>query len=94
MKVTIDTQHDSYEDIHKVYQILANILQRKQNNVSDYGSQPSESADTTNLMSMFDTPSSSADKNIPEKAPDFSSFLNLTKETAAKKEDKMEIEYY
>lgn len=93
MKVTIDTQHDSYEDIHKVYQILANILQRKQNNVSDYNSSSPEPADTTNLMSMFDTPGYSSEKNVPEKAPDFSSFLNLAKSTE-KKEEKAEIEYY
>ena len=97
MKVTIDTQHDSYEDIHKVYQILANILQRKGNNVPAFSeSTPETPIDTTNLMNMFDAPSSSPsfEKNIPEKAPDFSSFLNLTKESIAKKEDKAEIEYY
>ncbi len=94
MKVTIDTQHDSYDDIHKVYQILANILQRKGNNVSSFSeTAPETPLDTTNLMSMFDTPSSAADKNIPEKAPDFSSFLNLTKPTK-KKEEQAEIEYY
>ena len=95
MKVTIDTQHDSYEDIHKVYQILANILQRKGNNVPAFSeSTPETPIDTTNLMNMFDSPSPSSEKNIPEKAPDFSSFLNLTKETSAKKEEKVEIEYY
>ena len=99
MKVTIDTQHDSYEDIHKVYQILANILQRKGNNVpTEYEhvqDTPSETpVDTTNLMNMFDAPASSSEKNIPEKAPDFSSFLNLTKETSLRKEEKAEIEYY
>lgn len=93
MKVTIDTQQDSYEDIHKVYQILANILQRKGNNASDYNSSAPEPADTTNLMSMFDSPGPSPEKNNPEKAPDFSSFLNLTKPTE-KKEEKAEIEYY
>lgn len=98
MKVTIDTQQDSYEDIHKVYQILANILQRKGNNISNLSSiheSASETpVDTTNLMNMFDSPTSSSDKNIPEKAPDFSSFLNLAKETSTKKEERAEIEYY
>lgn len=97
MKVTIDTQQDSYEDIHKVYQILANILQRKGNNIAGFPENtPEAPVDTTNLMNMFDAPSSSSslEKSIPEKAPDFSSFLNLTKETTAKKEEKMEIEYY
>lgn len=93
MKVTIDTQQDSYEDIRKVYSILAHILENKTNIPANYEN-TKESTDTTNLMSMFDTPNSAADKNIPEKAPDFSSFLNLTKETSAKKEEKAEIEYY
>lgn len=93
MKVTIDTQHDSYEDIQKVYQILANILQGKGNNAAAFSeTTPEAPVDTTNLMNMFDAPSS--EKNVPEKAPDFSSFLNLTKETSAKKDEKMEIEYY
>ena len=102
MKVTIDTQHDSYEDIHKVYRILANILQRKGNNVSNLSAMDETASetpvDTSNLMSMFDSPSSSSstssERNIPEKAPDFSSFLNLTKESSAKKEERAEIEYY
>ena|SRR3989344_202395 len=103
MKVTIDTQHDSYEDIHKVYQILANILQRKGNNVSNSSTSHETVAeapfDTTNLMDMFDSPSSSssaasAEKNVPDTAPNFNSFLNLTKDTSTKKEDRAEIEYY
>ena len=87
MKVTIDTKEDSYEDIHKVLQILTNILQHRGTEIKS-----NESTDTTNLMTMFDAPSS--EKNIPEKAPDFSSFLNLTKETSTKKEERAEIEYY
>lgn len=100
MKVTIDTQQDSYDDIHKVYQILANILQRKGNTVSHFTQTaeiaPETPVDTTNLMNMFDTPgsSSSSEKNVPEKAPDFSSFLNLAKDSSTRKEDKAEIEYY
>ena len=93
MKVTIDTQHDSYDDIQKVYSILAGILQRKQNNISSNDERPAENVDTSNLMSMFDTSSSTADKNISDKAPDFSSFLNLTK-PVEKKEEQAEIEYY
>lgn len=95
MKVTIDTQQDSYDDIHKVYQILANILQRKRNNVSAFSETTAEAPiDTSNLMNMFDSPSSTSEKNISEKAPNFSSFLNLTKENQVRKEEKAEIEYY
>ncbi len=101
MKVTIDTQHDSYDDIHKVYQILANILQSKGNNAPPLSSMPESASetpvDTTNLMNMFDSPGSSSasfEKSIPDTAPNFNSFLNLTKETGTKKEEKAEIEYY
>ncbi len=89
MKVTIDTKEDSYEDIHKILQILTHILQQRGAEIKS-----TEPADTTNLMSMFDSTGSASDKNIPEKAPDFSSFLNLTKETTPKKEERAEIEYY
>ncbi len=91
MKVTIDTQHDSVEDIHKVYQILADILQRKNSDKNSEAPPTAAPVDTSNLMSMFDT--SEPSKSVPEKAPDFSSFLNLTKQTE-KKEEKFEIEYY
>jgi len=89
MKVTIDTKEDGYEDIHKILQILTHILQQRGTEIKN-----NEPTDTTNLMSMFDSSGSSSEKNIPEKAPDFSSFLNLTKETSTKKEEMAEIEYY
>ena len=88
MKVTIDTKEDKIEDIHKVLTILTHILQNK--TLSDSSSTPT---DTSNMMSMFGDDSSS---NQPDKAPDFSSFLNLTKN--AKPEEKREstpkIEYF
>jgi len=90
MKVTIDTKEDSYDDIHKILQILAHILQQRGAEVKS-----KEPADTANLMSMFDSPGSSSDKEVPDKAPDFSSFLNLANQApAAKKEENPEIEYY
>lgn len=48
MKITIDTQVDTYEDVQKVVHILTQILERKGETVSR-----GESVDTTNLMGMF-----------------------------------------
>jgi len=90
MKIMIDTQHDTYEDIQKVLHILTGIIQRKEGssnsnyNQSSSYNQSSGTTDTSNMMSMFDsTPSGS--KEIPDTPPDFSSFLNLTNGT--KKEE-------
>ena len=88
MKIMIDTQHDTYEDIQKVLHILTGIIQRKEGsdsyNQSRNYNQSSSTTDTSNMMSMFDsTPSGS--KEIPDTPPDFSSFLNLTNGT--KKEE-------
>lgn len=76
MKITIDTTVDSHEDIQKVLQILHHVVQKKE--TSSYN-EPTQ--DTTNMMSMFSTEEK---KEIPDTAPDFSSFLNLNE----KKEDK------
>ena len=75
MKITIDTKEDSFEDIKKVLNILTSILERK-----DLSAPP---VDTTDLMTMF----SNSDQPKEDKAPDFSSFLNL----ANKKEEKKDI---
>ncbi len=78
MKLTIDTQTDTYEDIKKVLHILTNIIEKN----GSGSSTPTSSTDTTNMMSMFSDDSSvpsAAQKEIPDTAPDFSSFLNLTK---------------
>ncbi len=87
MKLTIDTQVDTHEDIRKVLQILTSILEKKD-------SVPLQTTDTTNLMSMF----SDEQKGTMEtkgNPPDFSSFLNLT---SPKKEDRdngeQKIEFY
>jgi len=89
MKLTIDTQVDTHEDIRKVLQILTSILDKK-----DPLASSAASADTTNLMSMFDD-SQKGTLETNGNPPDFSSFLNLT---SSKKEDKdddeAQIEYY
>ncbi|MEK6853431.1 MAG: hypothetical protein AABX64_01990 [Nanoarchaeota archaeon] len=84
MKLTIDTQVDTHEDIRKVLQILTSILEKKDSSASP-------AADTTNLMGMF----SDEQKGTVEtkgNAPDFSSFLNLTQKS--EKKDKPQLEYY
>jgi len=90
MKVTIDTKEDKIEDIHKVLTILTHILQNK--TLSDSSTPP----DTSNMMSMFGDDDSSS--NQPDKAPDFSSFLNLTKNSSStptpKREEQPRIEYF
>ncbi len=106
MKLTIDTQVDTYEDIKKVLHILNGILERKDGgissnfNVESYGNtstgtSSSASGDTSNLMSMFgdDSSGSSAMSNSMEKKdnpPDFSSFLNLVNQN---KDDKPKRSY-
>ena len=78
MKITIDTQVDTHEDIKKVLQILTGIIQREDIStpiVTNATPQQTQSADS-GFMSMF----GDADTEIKkENAPDFSSFLNLIK---------------
>ncbi len=82
MKLTIDTQVDTHEDIRKVLHILTSILERKDTS--------SPATDTTPLMGMFSQDSNGTSGN----APDFGSFLNLAEKKSEKKDDKPEIEYY
>lgn len=84
MKITIDTKEDSHEDIRKVLQVLSLIIEGRGNNVS-------EDTDTTSMMTMF---SDSATQKKEDKAPDFSSFLNLTKQAGEKKEEQPRIQFY
>ncbi|MEK6901139.1 MAG: hypothetical protein AABX37_02255 [Nanoarchaeota archaeon] len=93
MKITIDTQHDSFEDIKKVFHLLGGILERKGNGVVT--TESGSPVDTSNLMSMFGNDSTTK-KEMPDTAPDFSSFLNLTKGQQQKEppEDTEKIEMY
>ena len=90
MKLTIDTQVDTHEDIRKVLQILSSILEKKDAPAS------SATPDTTNLMSMFsDAPASKGTVETPGNPPDFSSFLNLTNQKKENKDNEEgQIEYY
>ncbi len=90
MKLTIDTQVDTHEDIRKVLQILTSILEKKDSSISP----ASSSTDTTDLMSMFsdDQKGTLETKGNP---PDFSSFLNLTSHKKESNDnDEPKIEYY
>ena len=97
MKLTIDTKHDTHDDIRKVLHILTHLLEGKEKNLSpstELSSETnrtsaSESADTGNLMSMFANPTEKKE----ETAPDFSSFMNLVdkKDDDNKEEPKLQF---
>ena len=87
MKLTIDTQVDTHEDIRKILQILTSILEKKD-------SSPPAAADTTNLMSMFSEDSQKGTIETKGSAPDFSSFINLTSPKKENNDDDSKIEYY
>ena len=93
MKLTIDTQADTFEDIKKVMHILSGIIERKEiGGVSSNYAGESKPADTTNLMNMFnDTP---AAPPVPDTPPDFSSFLNLTKKQEERKAGLPRVEVF
>jgi len=86
MKVTIDTKEDEFEDIKKVLGILTHILESKKQETKVI-----VPADTTNMMEMFN--SKEKEPEIPEKAPDFSSFIKLAK-TPKKENFDSKIELY
>ena len=92
MKLTIDTKEDSYDDIKKVLQILTHIIQNK-----DSSYNPSSSPDTTNMMNMFGDDDSSPSQDN-DRAPNFGSFLNLTKNSSStstsKREESPKIEFF
>ncbi len=93
MKVTIDTKEDTHEDIKKVLHILTEILERKSSSSDSLST--ASSLNTAPLMSMFDeTPASSTSSEAKkDTAPDFGSFLNLTK-SPEKKETQPRIEIF
>ncbi|PIN75140.1 hypothetical protein COV17_04285 [Candidatus Woesearchaeota archaeon CG10_big_fil_rev_8_21_14_0_10_36_11] len=88
MKITIDTKEDSHEDIRKVLHILTHTLGQK----APVDIQQNEPIDTTIMMNMFSN--GSEQQNIPEKAPDFTSFLNLTKKNDDTKDAIEKIEFF
>ena len=84
MKITIDTQVDTYEDIKKVLHILTGIIDKKEGGEIQIN-QSSTSVDTSSMMSMFaDDTSKVEEKNST--APDFRPFLNLVDQKEEKKE--------
>lgn len=89
MKITIDTQVDTYDDIKKVLHILTGIIEKKdvtiQSNFTSRSSYPSSNTDTTSMMNMFDDEQK---KDVPDTPPNFNSFLNLVnKKPEEKKRD-------
>ncbi|PIN74404.1 hypothetical protein COV20_00050 [Candidatus Woesearchaeota archaeon CG10_big_fil_rev_8_21_14_0_10_45_16] len=81
MRIMIDTTQDSHDDIRKAIQLLTHFVgETIQHNI------PTTPVDTTSMMSMFDA-APEIKKEIPNTAPDFSSFLNLAqkKDTDEKK---------
>ncbi len=105
MKITIDTQVDTHEDIRKVLHILTVILDKRENvsssssSTSSYGSSfgssansSSGTADTSSMMNMFaqeEATGAGSKTEIPDTPPDFSSYLNLTRSSQKKEEDEI-----
>ena len=98
MKVTIDTKEDSHEDMYKILHILNSILEKKGSADNfDRSGHSVNTVDTAPMMNMFDdNPSPSVPSSsmaATDKAPDFSSFLSLTK-NYEKKDEKPRLEYF
>lgn len=95
MKITIDTKEDSHDDIQKVLHILTSIIDRKDfddpRRRSFAEPAKTETIDTANMMQMFDSP---AKEEIPDTAPDFTAFLNLTRKKEEKKYQEPKIEFF
>ena len=94
MRLTIDTKHDSHDEIKHAIQILNDLLERKGIPTTTQEASPEA---TTNMMNMFsDTPTEeeTLQKEIPDTAPDFSSFLNLTNKQEEKKEEAPKVQFF
>ena len=90
MKVTIDTKEDKIEDIHKILEILTHILQQK----SGLSSSGGGNVDTSTMMGMFDS-DGGVNTDKLDRAPDFSGFLNLTKNAKVDEKKEMpQIEFF
>ena len=108
MKITIDTQTDTYEDIKKVLHILTGIIEKKDSTVQSNFSSSSSSlssyssnnvvnsthSNTASMMNMFDDEPA---KEIPDTPPNFNSFLNLVdqkKEEPKRESNNWKVEYF
>ena len=103
MKITIDTQVDTYEDIKKILNILNGIIEKKDNIEAVINSTPEQTQNAeAGFMNMFGDDSNSSSTPIqnstPTKdtAPNFNSFLNLLNKPEKKEMNgnKLELEYY
>ena len=100
MKLTIDTKHDTHDDIRKVLHILTHLLERKEETAtlgSGNVNSPttSEPADSGNLMSMFANPGENKETEN-DTAPDFSGFMNLVnkKDDDEEKKDEPKLQFF
>ena len=94
MKITIDTKHDSHDEIKKVLQILHHIVEER--GVDKPSAVSSEPVNTTNMMNMFDTPTQNA-APVEEKkdlGANFSSFLHLAHKKRDQGPDEQKIEFF
>ena len=97
MKVTIDTQTDSMDDIKKVVHLLTHMLEVKgQAAQTIISSTPP--VDTASMMTMFSDEEVPAPKEVANTPPDLSAFRNLTQgKTVApikRSSDLPNIEFY
>jgi len=81
MKLTIDTQVDSYENIKKMLHLFMSVVEKGE--VASLSTPTGEKVDSTSMMSMFDAPA----KETPATPPDFSNFMNILNKTPEKKTD-------
>jgi uncharacterized protein YccT (UPF0319 family) len=118
MRLTIDTKHDSPEEIKHAIQILTSLLEKRGTSVpakpdtANITGKPS-TIDTANLMSMFNTSAepqreeesaslgmsdstvaNTARKEVPDTAPDFTSFLNLANREKEEPKEEPKIEFF
>ncbi len=94
MKVTIDTQVDSMDDIKKLVHILTNILESKRQHLQT-NIPTTPLVDTAPMMNLFSDDELPAAKEVADTPPDFSAFLNLTQNKAVPiKRADHQIEFY
>ncbi len=89
MKITIDTKHDSHDEMQHAIDILTNIIRKQQRQVP--AAAPVESP---GMMNMFAEPSPEPVEAKPDTAPDFTSFLNLAKNAQQEKDADPKVELF